>query len=57
MGLFKRSKRSGRTNVKPTWRERRAAERTEKAESRLQNTEQQIHEMADQIRADIKRSA
>jgi hypothetical protein len=57
MGLFKRSKRSGRTNVKPTWRERRAAERTGKAESRLQDTEQQIHEIADRIRDDIKRSA
>ena len=57
MGLFKRSKRSGRTNVKPTWRERRAAQRTEQAESRLQETEQQIHDIADQVRSDIKRSA
>jgi hypothetical protein len=57
MGLFTRSKRSGRTNVKPTWRERRAAQRTEKAESRLQETEQQIHDIADQVRSDIKRSA
>jgi hypothetical protein len=57
MGLFRRSKRSGRTNVKPTWRERRAAQRTEQAESRLQETEQQIHDIADQVRSDIKRSA
>jgi hypothetical protein len=57
MGLFKRSKRSGRTNVRPTWRERRAAQRTEKAETRLQETEQQIHDIADQIRSDMKGSA
>jgi hypothetical protein len=57
MGLFKRSKRSGRTNVKPTWRERRAAQRTERAEVKLRDTEQRIHDIADQVRSDIKRSA
>ncbi|MBC6461513.1 hypothetical protein [Actinomadura sp. HBU206391] len=38
---------------KPTWRERRAAERTAKAEARLQETEQKIHEIADEIRGDV----
>jgi hypothetical protein len=57
MGLFKRSKRSGLPNAKPTWRERRAAQRTERAEAKLRDTEQQIHDIADQVRSDIKGSA
>ncbi|GLY78535.1 hypothetical protein [Actinoallomurus iriomotensis] len=57
MGLFARSKRRGRTNHKPTWRERRAAERTARAEARLRETETKIHEMADEVRSDLHRSA
>ena len=56
MGLFKRSSRTSRTNHKPTWRERRASERTAKAEARLQETEQKIHDIADEVRSDIHRS-
>ncbi len=53
MGWFRRST-SSRTGARPTWRERRAAERTAKAEASLQQTEQKIHEVADQIRSDLK---
>ncbi|HEV7931057.1 MAG TPA: hypothetical protein VGP70_01845 [Actinomadura sp.] len=53
MGLFKRSRSTKRADRKPTWRERRAAERTAKAEVRLQETEHKIHEVADQIRGDL----
>ncbi|HZR54911.1 MAG TPA: hypothetical protein VFB06_36105 [Streptosporangiaceae bacterium] len=38
----------------PTWRERRAAERTSEAETTLAETERKIHEIADQIRGDLK---
>ncbi len=54
MGWFKRSRRAQRASYKPTWRERQAAERTSKAEATLQQTEQKIHEIADQIRSDLK---
>lgn len=53
MGLFNRSRRTKMSTHKPTWRERRAAERTAKAEARLQETEQKIHEIADEIRGDV----
>ncbi len=56
MGLFKRSSRAQRINRKPTWRERRAAERTSKAEATLLETEQKIHELADEVRSDLKQS-
>lgn len=56
MGLFNRSRRTKTSNHKPTWRERRAAERTAKAEARLQETEQKIHEIADEIRGDLNES-
>jgi len=49
---FKRSRRTERASRKPTSRERRAAERTSKADAALQQTEQKIHEIADQIRRD-----
>ncbi|MGH3150137.1 MAG: hypothetical protein ACRDOB_05325 [Streptosporangiaceae bacterium] len=49
-------RRAKRTSVKPTWRERRAAERTAKAEATLRQTEQQIHALADEIRSDLKHS-
>ena len=55
MPLFKRS-RPTTVSHKPTWRERRAAERTAKAEVQLEQTEQKIHEIADQVRSDLKQS-
>jgi hypothetical protein len=53
--LFKRSRPSS-VNHKPTWQERRAAERTAKAEAQLEQTEKKIHEIADQVRSDLKHS-
>jgi hypothetical protein len=55
MGLFRRSKTSAvHANPKPTLRERRAAERTAKAEATLVETEQKIHQIADEVRSDIR---
>jgi hypothetical protein len=56
MGLFDRLKRKGQTSHKPTGRERRAAERTAQAEARLRETEEKIHEIADEARSDLHRS-
>ena len=55
MRLFKRPRPTA-VDHKPTWRERRAAERTAKAEASLEQTEQKIHDIADQVRSDIKQS-
>lgn len=55
MRLFKRSRPTA-VDQKPTWRERRAAERTARAEASLEQTEQKIHEIADQVRTDLKQS-
>ncbi|HEY1627927.1 MAG TPA: hypothetical protein VGG16_29475 [Streptosporangiaceae bacterium] len=38
-------------------RERRAAQRTERAEARLLETEQAIHQLAYEVRSDLKGSA
>jgi hypothetical protein len=57
MGLFKRSKQTARASRKPTWRERKAAERTAQAEASLVATEQKIHQIADDARRDIRGSA
>ena len=57
MGLFRRSKHTTRTSRKPTMRERRAAERTARAEASLVETEQKIHQIADEVRGEIKDSA
>ena len=57
MKLFDRFKRGTKTNHKPTWRERRAAERTAQAEARLRETEAKIHQMADEARSDLHGSA
>ena len=57
MGLFRRSKSAAHANRKPTLRERRAAERTARAEASLVETEQKIHQIADDVRSDIKGSA
>ena len=54
MGLFRRSRRRARTSRKPTWRERRAAERTAQAEASLVETEQKIHQIADEVRDELK---
>jgi hypothetical protein len=54
MGLFRRSKPAARTHAKPTPRERKAAERTAKAEATLVETEQKIHQIADEVRSDIR---
>jgi hypothetical protein len=57
MGLFKRSKQTAPTSRKPTWRERKAAERTARAEASLVETEQKIHQIADEARQDLRGSA
>ena len=54
MGLFRRSRRAAHADRKPTWRERRAAERTERAEASLIETEQKIHQIADEVRGDLR---
>ena len=56
MGLFRRSK-TARASRKPTWRERKAAERTARAEASLVETEQKIHEIANEVRSDIRSSS
>ena len=57
MAWFRRTKRSGGATRKPTLRESRAAARTAPAETALEQTEQKIHELADQARRDLKGSA
>ena len=57
MSWFRRSRRTARAHVKPTWRERQAAERTARAEASLRATEQRIHELADEVRSDLKGSS
>ncbi len=57
MGMFRKSRQTARTSRKPTWRERRAAERTARAEASLVATEQKIHQIADEVRSDLKGSA
>jgi hypothetical protein len=57
VGWFRRTKRTGQTSRKPTLGERRAAARTAKAEAALDETENKIHELADQVRDDLKGSA
>lgn len=57
MGMFRRSKPTTRATRKPSPRERRAAERTARAEATLVETEQKIHQIADEVRSDIKGSA
>jgi hypothetical protein len=54
---FRRSRQTVRTHAKPTWRERQAAERTARAEASLRATEQRIHQLADEIRTDLKGSS
>jgi hypothetical protein len=54
---FRRTKRSDRATRKPTLREARAAQRTARAETALEETEHKIHELADQVRDELKGSA
>ena len=56
MRLFSRKPRHVRSGAKPTRAERRAAERTARAEARLARTEQEIHHLADEVRRDLKQS-
>jgi hypothetical protein len=46
-----------RAGRKPSCGEQRAAERTARAEATLTETEQQIHDLADEGRRDLKASA
>ena len=57
MGFFRRTARHARHAGKPTWAERRAAERTARAEARLAQTERRIHELADEVRSELNRTA
>jgi hypothetical protein len=57
VGWFRRTKRSAQATRKPTRAQARAAQRTAQAEAALAETEQQIHRLADQVRADLKGSA
>jgi len=57
VGLFRRTKRSDRATRTPTLRETRAAARTAKAEAALEQTEQKIHQLADQVRDDLNSSS
>jgi hypothetical protein len=52
--LFRRTRRPGRASRKLTWRERRAAERTARAEASLVQTEQRIHQLADEVRDELR---
>jgi hypothetical protein len=54
MGLFRRTPRAARAGRKPSRAERRAAERTAQAEAMLTRTEQQIHDLADEVRRDLR---
>jgi hypothetical protein len=57
MRLFRRAQRPEQATREPSRRERRAAERTAQAEAMLTRTEQQIHELADEVRRDLNGSA
>jgi hypothetical protein len=54
---YRRTGRAERTHAKPTRRERRAAERTARAEASLRETEQKIHQIAAEVRSDLKGSS
>jgi hypothetical protein len=54
MRLFRRTSQVTRAGRKPSRSERRAAERTARAEANLVSTEQEIHDLADEIRRDLK---
>jgi hypothetical protein len=54
MALFRRSPQAENTGRKPGRAERRAAARTARAEAELARTEQQIHDLADGVRRELK---
>jgi hypothetical protein len=54
MRLFRRAQRPARASRKPSRGERLAAERTAQAEATLAQTEQRIHDLADEVRRDLK---
>jgi hypothetical protein len=54
MRLFRRTSQVARTGRKPSRSERRAAERTARAEANLVSTEQEIHDLVDEIRRDLR---
>jgi hypothetical protein len=54
MGLFRRTPQHASADRKPTRAERRAAERTAQAEAKLERTDQQIHDLADEMRRELK---
>jgi hypothetical protein len=54
MRLFRKTSRPAHAGRKPSRAERRAAERTAQAEANLARTEQQIHQLADDVRRDLK---
>jgi hypothetical protein len=58
MGLFRKSHaRHARHTAKPTRAERRAAARTAQAEAKLVETEQRIHDLADEARSQVNPAA
>jgi hypothetical protein len=57
MGLFRKTARPAHARRNPTWRERRAAERTARAEAKLLATEQRIHQIAAEVRSELRSSA
>jgi len=54
MALFRRAPRAASAGRKPGRAERRAAARTARAEAELARTEQQIHDLADGVRRELK---
>ena len=56
MRLFRKTQQPARASKKQSRGERRAAERTARAEATLARTEQQIHELADEVRRDLNGS-
>jgi hypothetical protein len=54
MWPLRRAPRAVHAAGRPGWAERRAAARTARAEARLARTEQQIHELADGVRRDLR---
>jgi hypothetical protein len=52
--LFRKTLRAGRAGRKASRAERLAAERTARAETTLVRTEQEIHDLADEVRRGLK---
>jgi hypothetical protein len=52
--LFRETLGAGRAGRKASRAERLAAERTARAEATLVRTEQEIHDLADEVRRDLK---